>query len=170
MAKATKTATNRQISNIGDFKQRIGGIVELPSGFTVRVKNPGGLRVFLNAGTIPNSLMSIVQDAMDKGKRITEEDIMKDGQLDPQQLADMMALNDQVALKTIIEPPLYPVPEDEADRQDDRLYVDELPDEDKLFLFQWVTGGARNLERFRAEYQASMDAGQASGSNVSSAE
>lgn len=161
MAKATKTAINRQISNIGDFKQRVGGIVELPSGFTVRVKNPGGLRVFLNAGTIPNSLMSIVQDAMDKGKKITEEDIMKDGQLDPQQLADMMALNDEVALRTIVEPQLFPVPENEADRKDDRLYVDELPDEDKLFLFQWVTGGARNLERFREEYKASMDAGQA---------
>ena len=170
MAKATKTAINRQISNVGDFKQRIGGIVELPSGFTVRVKNPGGLRVFLNAGTIPNSLMAVVQDAMDKGKKITEEDIMKDGQLDPQQLADMMELNDQVALKTIVEPSILPVPENEADRKSDQLYVDELPDEDKLFLFQWVTGGARNLERFREEYQASMDASQAGGSNVSSAE
>jgi len=158
MANNQKKATNRRVSAVGDFKQRLGGTIELPSGFVVKVRNPGGLRVFMESGTIPNSLMSIVQESLDKGKKLTEQDLMNDGELDPQMIKDMMELNDQVAMKVLVEPKVHPIPEKEEDRNEDLLYVDELPEEDKLFLFQWVTGGTRNLERFRNEHQAGVDA------------
>lgn len=176
MAKASRTATARKISTVGDFKQRLGGIVELPSGFTVKVKNPGGLQAFMEAGVIPNSLMTLLDGALNKGKKVTENDILnEEGTIDPTMLADMMRLLNAVAVKVIVEPRIYPVPtEEEVEfwnmnnpenpasdiedlREDDKLYADELPQDDKMFLFQWITGGTRDLERFRKEYAASME-------------
>src|SRR3954453_22167561 len=64
-----KAAEERKISQIGDYKKRMGGIIELPSGFFVKVKNPGGLRAFMDSGSIPNSLMPIIQESLNRGKK-----------------------------------------------------------------------------------------------------
>lgn len=176
-AKAAQEAEALRISQVGDFKKRIGGIIELPSGFMVKVKNPGGLRAFLNTGLIPNSLMGIIQKGLDKGsgKGIAAE-IVKDGKIDSEMLTDMMQMMDGIACKVIVEPRIYPAlteadliawnqghPEDQKElveelRRDDRLYADELPDDDKMFLFQWISGGTRDLETFRRQHAAGVDA------------
>lgn len=180
-AKAAQEAEALRISQVGDFKKRIGGIIELPSGFMVKVKNPGGLRAFLNTGLIPNSLMGIIQKGLDKGsgKGIAAE-IVKDGKIDSEMLTDMMQMMDGIACKVIVEPRIYPTLtendllewndnhlDDRKDsveelRQDDRLYADELPDDDKMFLFQWISGGTRDLETFRKQHAAGVDALSAS--------
>jgi len=54
-------------------------------------------------------------------------------------------------------PPVLPIPENEQNRDPELLYVDEVLDDDKVFVFQWVTGGTRDLEQFRQEHQAAMD-------------
>lgn len=176
-AKAAQEAEALRISQVGDFKKRIGGIIELPSGLTVKARNPGGLRAFLNTGLIPNSLMGIIQKGLDKGsgKGIAAE-IVKDGKIDSEMLTDMMQMMDGIACKVIVEPRIYPTLTEndllewndnhlddqkesvEELRQDDRLYADELPDDDKMFLFQWISGGTRDLETFRQQHAAGVDA------------
>lgn len=174
--KAQKKAEELRISQIGDFKSRLGGITELPSGYVVRLRNPGGLRAFMTAGVMPNSLMVLIQDSLKKGKGMAPEELMPDGQIDPKMMEDIMNLMDAVAVQCIVEPKLYPrlteedvkkhnkahptekveTPEDL--RREDRIYADELPDDDKQFIFQWVSGGTRDLEQFRSQLDERMGA------------
>lgn len=175
--KAEKTAEMARISQIGDFKTRMGGIMELPSGLVVKARNPGGLKAFLSSGSIPNNLMVIIKRALEGGKAPEAAEIFnKEGGIDPEMMADMMVLFDAVALECIKEPKFYPkLTQADVDawnlanpdslepattiediRSDDKLYVDELPDDDKQFLFQWISGGTRDLERFREQQQRGL--------------
>lgn len=173
-------AEERRISDIGDIKNRMGGIIELPSGIHVRWRNPGGLRAFMSSGKIPNALLGSVEKGLKGGKGAKDEmanDVMSQLEENPEMLAELMELYDTVAIKCLVEPKLWPVPTDEdvkawnkdpknkddqVDgvedlRYDDRLYVDELPDEDKAYLFQLLSGGVKDLETFRQERAISME-------------
>lgn len=162
-----KRAEELKISQVGDFKKRMGGIMELPSGSVVKLKNPGGMQAFLSADIIPNELMGIIQASLKKGtapkpEQITQamglDKIEEDPTLMLAKLDEMTLMMDAIALKCIVEPPVLPVPENEADRDDDLLYIDEFPLEDKNFIFQWVSGGTRDLATFRQEFGTSMAA------------
>lgn len=175
MAKATtrsseKKAEERRISTIGDFKFRMGGIMELPSGLVVKTRNPGGLKAFIAGGDIPNSLMTIIKSSLDKGKTPNTEDFLKDGQLDAKMIEDMDTMMNNMVVQIIVEPHISPVPESEDERADDQVYADEIPTDDKMFLFQWVSGGTRDLEKFRKQYEQSVDSVARSTSNVRTAQ
>lgn len=173
--KNASKAEQLRVSQIGDFKARMGGIQELPSGLVVKVRNPGGLTAFIANGSIPNSLLGIVKTTLDKN--MSKEEMVKaaSGMADDlESIGDIMNLMNIIAAQVVIEPTCRMVPT-EADverfnllnpdnqvstpnelRSDDVLYVDEIDEMDKQFLFQWVTGGTRDLEKFRREYQASL--------------
>jgi hypothetical protein len=176
--KVEKVAEQRRISQVGDFKERVGGLLELPSGLTIRWRNPGGLRAFLTSGKVPNVLLNVVERGMKGGVGSEEEmaaDVMRQLQDNPEMLAEMTAFYDHVARRCFVEPKLYPVPDEEMAeawnkahpdepvedpeelRYDDRLYVDEVPDEDKQYLFQCLSGGVKDLETFRQQHEISMD-------------
>lgn len=164
-------AEERRISQIGDFKNRMRAILELPSGLTVKARNPGGLQAFLDQnGSIPNSLMAIVQEGLRKGKAPDVEEFMKDGQFDPAMMSDMDTMLNVLVTKVIIEPPVLPVPKSEDDRSDEQLYADEIPLDDKMFLYQWVAGGTKDLETFRKQYDTGVASVAASASAVSAAQ
>lgn len=147
-----KKAEELRISQVGDFKKRIGGIIELPSGLVVRYRNPGGLQAFMANGTIPNSLMPLVKKALKEGKAPeTEELFGKNNELDPKLLTEMMEMFDSIAVRCIVEPRIHPTPATEDERADDKLYADELPLDDKQFLMQLITGGTKDLETFRKQ-------------------
>ena len=111
------------------------------------------------AGMVPNSLMTIVQSAVGEHKKLEAEDLVtKDGGLDNQMVLDMVEFTDQLTMRCLAEPKAHPVPENEDDRDDDLLYVDEIDEEDKMFIFQWATGGTTDVERFRQEYSTKLDA------------
>lgn len=185
MATARKNASKAEqlrVSQIGDFKARMGGIMELPSGLVVKAKNPGGLQAFIANGTIPNSLLVVVQKALNSGTKSSTAEV-KEIAKDIDSLSEMMALLDVVATSTIIEPKVHKVPtQDDVDRhnilfednqvstpdelrKDELLYTDEIEMMDKQFLFQWISGGTRDLETFREQYKsnvASVSAGDES--------
>jgi len=183
-SKAIKKAEQSRISQIGDFKNRLGGIMELPSGLIVRTHNPGGMKAFLAVDSgVPNSLMSVISKSLAKGKAPTEADLMgENGEMDPKMLDEMMALMDSVAMRVIIEPTIHPNPTEDSleawnrDNPDnqfasiehliqghpDHIFVQELPEDDKSFLFQWISGGTRDLEKFRQQLEERMDAVPAS--------
>lgn len=178
MATPRKTASKAEafkVSQIGDFKARMGGPQTLPSGLNVIVKNPGGLQAFIANGTIPNSLLTIVKDALDT-KSSKEEMVAKAQNLskDVESIGEMMQLMDIIASQVIVKPRVYKVPtQEDVDRHnilnpgdqvtdpfelrdEERLYTDDIEEQDKMFLFQWITGGTRDLETFRKEYERNV--------------
>ena len=140
-------------------------ILELPSGNKVRVFNPG-MKTFLVNGTLPNSLMAVAEKALQKGQPLRKEE-MDQIINDPRKIADMLKFVDELTMAVVVEPRVHPAPAEGADRSDDELYIDDIDDEDKLFIFQWTTGGSTDLERFRTELAGSLDALQP-GDNVAS--
>lgn len=169
---AQKKQAEAQISSAADFKKRIGGVIELPSGLVVKWRNPGGLKAFMSSGKIPNMLLGVVQEALDGGKGAkdkAEQEVMAMIKDDPAAIAQMMELYDEVTLRAVKEPRIYPAPteedviewnrenpEDTLDdpedlREDDKLYIDELVDDDKAYIFECVTSGVKDLETFRKE-------------------
>jgi len=175
--KNASKAEQLRVSQIGDFKSRVSGIQELPSGLVVKVRNPGGLTAFIANGSIPNSLLTIVKSTMDTN--MSKDDMVSQAReltSDLDSIGEMMQLMNIIAAQVIVEPQvrLTPTQEDvdrhnllspssqvstpEELRQDDVVYTDEIDDLDKQFLFQWITGGTRDLERFREQHERSLAA------------
>lgn len=128
--------------------KKSGGTTHLavPSGHVALVSNPG-LQSFLAQGVIPNSLMPIVQKAL-QGEKPQQNEVAE-LIMDPTGIAEMLDFTDRIVLACVVEPALTPAPPKGSERDSSVLYVDEVDLEDKLFIFQWVMGGTRDLEPFR---------------------
>lgn len=151
-ADLVQEANTRKISPVGNFKKRLGGITELPSGEVVRLHNPGGLAAFLGTGTIPNGLMPLVQEQLSKSKNNTplnEEELSQKIEADPSLILEMSDMIDGVTIRCLVEPQCHPIPGLGEERSDDLLYVDEVSMGDKQFIFSWLVSGAKDLEPFR---------------------
>lgn len=158
MGTSGNPAKRAAASSVADFKKRKKGMsIELPSGL-VAICRRVEIRTFLQQGDVPNALLPIVEEALNKGKGIDIDEVtgLGKGQLNLDLVGEMYEMVDKVVMSVCVEPQVLPVPEDEADRDDDLLYVDELDDEDKMFLFQWSSGGTADLATFRREAEASL--------------
>lgn len=142
------------IASPQDFKKKSRTTLALPSGLMVRVRKMDSLKLLMSEGDIPNSLMKHVNLAIQDG--VVNEKELAD-ELDFDDLQQVQQLMDRITIECWVEPRIYPVPDDEANRIDDQLYIDEVDLEDKMFVFQWVMGGDTDVERFRQEHQATMD-------------
>lgn len=132
--------------------------VQLPSGNYMRIKKMG-IRFFIQTGMMPNSLMSLVQKSIDKGKGSQEgptDAEMLELLQDPQKLKDIADFFERMVVFVAEEPQVFPVPEDGVERDPELLYVDEIDFDDQSFIFQVVTGGTTELETFREEHQSTM--------------
>lgn len=142
-------------------KKTVGGtLLSVPSGNTALVRSPG-MQVFLEQGIIPNSLMSIIMDAMKAGKA-PSEDIMGEMITDPEKLKDVVALSDAVTVYCCLDPIVMAPPKDEEGnavpftdprRKSEVLYVDEVDFNDKMYIFSFAVGGTANLEKFREQLE-----------------
>ncbi len=154
--RASATPGTPGVTSVKDFKSKTGGLLPLPSGAVIKVQQRGGMQAFIRAGVIPNSLMSIIQDAIDKGSKPDMSAVVTDDGVDPEMLDDMLELTDNIMIHVSVDPVIHRVPEDEEDRDENLLYVDEIDETDKMFVFQWATGGTRDLDRFREELAAGV--------------
>jgi hypothetical protein len=151
-------------------------VLHVPSGNNALVRNPG-IKAFITAGILPNSLMPIVTEALERGKPPSMSAFQDKIKTDPGMLEEMLVSIDNVTLRCVIEPQVHPMPTwdltdhandsctaeqigQEAPQKKDprRLYIDEVDLDDKLFIFQWAVGGTRDLERFRQEYSTGLAA------------
>lgn len=153
--------------------------LRVPSGNICKAKKPSGLGHFLKAGSVPNSLMPIIQKHMNDKIEVDLEKLGKEVLDDPAKIADMLVMMDTVVLATVEQPVVLPVPKfterdaqagvippgmdigdvvPESLRDPDCLYVDEVDMEDKTFIFQWAMGGTRDLERFREQQTQGLEA------------
>lgn len=142
-----------QVTPVSQWKQKKEPVpLELPSGNTCLVR-PVGMQAFLKQGFIPNSLLGIVQAGLKAGEtgkpaEIDTDALMAEALADPEKLQDIFDIADSVTVYCVVEPPVHPIPEDNL-REEDKLYVDELDLDDKMFIFQFAVGGSRDLEPFR---------------------
>ena len=144
--------------------------LELPSGNTALVRRPG-MESFLREGLIPNALVEPIMatvNANDPQAQAQSMDEMSTKLLsDPDALAQMLDLVDNVTVSCVVEPVITPKPIDPAEERDEELlYVDEVDSDDKMFIFSYVTGGTSDLARFR-EGVAGNVAALANGGKVS---
>ena len=111
---AAAKAQELKISQIGDFKKRLGGIIELPSGLVVRYKNPGGIQAFLGGDSgVPNALLTTVQKTLKKGKGGAPVDSPENQSAltkDPDTMKQMLELMDRATAKAIVEPQVHLTP------------------------------------------------------------
>jgi hypothetical protein len=64
---------------------------------------------------------------------------------------EMFEMIDKVTCHCMVDPTCEMPPDDEDERRTDQLYADEVPIEDKLFIYQLAVGGTRDVESFRKE-------------------
>lgn len=160
-------------TSVSEWKRKAGSDLKLPSGHVCRVRNPG-MKAFLSAGLIPNSLIPIVTEALTRGESpsggaskqdaAVEKKLQEELTSDPKLLTDMIDAIDNVTVYCVLEPKVNPTPMREIPKDDgsvelvedfdakdpELLYVDDVDFEDKTFIFNWAVGGTRDLERFRA--------------------
>jgi hypothetical protein len=127
--------------------------VELPSGKFMKIRRVG-FRAFIKAGLIPNSLMATVQSSIDRG--VAPELNLGSILQDDKQIDAMMDMVDGVLCFVAVEPEVHPLPKNEKDRDEELLYVDEVDDEDKMFIFGLCTGDTDDVQQFRSEQTKRM--------------
>jgi len=147
----TKRSTRNRVSSASDWRAKTKGIeLDLPSGSTCLVRRRS-ITSFLQRGTIPNGLMPLVEQAIKSGVQPSEEELREMASKDSGMIAQMLDLMDACLVECVIEPKVSAVPEDDEDRDDDKLYTDEIDYEDKAAVFAFVTAGVKNLESFLQE-------------------
>lgn len=147
--------------------KRKGKEMVLPSGFTC-VATRVNLQVFLKTGKIPNSLRSMIDKAM-AGKEVNQEEIVAkllEGDKEAlETFEDMMMMVDAVVVDCMLDPKVLPAPGNDEPRSEDNptgrseeeLHVDEMDEEDRMFLFNFAVGGTRELQSFRAGQEATLE-------------
>jgi hypothetical protein len=157
--RASTTKKTASVSSIKDFKKRKQGVeLTLPSGLIIKARR-AELRSFLATGDVPNPLIPMIEEAINKGRNVDVNEItgLNDGEFNLDTVNDMYEMVDNVVMTSCVEPQVHPVPEDEdEDRDDDLLYIDEFEDEDKMFVFQWCIGGTDDIAQFRAEAEEGL--------------
>jgi hypothetical protein len=125
----------------------------LPSGNVALVRRPG-MQAFLTEGLIPNSLIAPMMASLEEKDPSKQNDALKtiaDEMLtNAEGINDMLSLVDAVTVACVVKPKVLAAPEDEEDRDPELLYVDEVDLDDKMFIFNFASGGTRDIERFRA--------------------
>jgi hypothetical protein len=150
-----KAAAPKKRSTAKTWKRSSGEDLALPSGNVALVKRPGMLE-FIKKGVVPDTLLPTVDEAIKKGKGLPPsetENLLKD----PSKIAAMEEMMNKVVVLCVVEPEVRLHTDDdgdvipEADRDEDVIYTDDVDLEDKIFIFQFASGGTRDVERFRQE-------------------
>lgn len=155
--------TSKKVSSAKGWKKNKTTELEVPSGnVCLVIRKP--LDTFLKEGRIPNPLLPIVMKAV--GGDVSEDDLkaelndyVESAKEKPEVAQDMITsmteLVDAVVIDCVLEPRVSPALLAGEEYDEDILYVDEVDMDDKMFIFNFVVGGAGDLERFR-EGQASV--------------
>jgi hypothetical protein len=145
-----KKAEQAKASSASEFKnRRKGRTLPLPSGLSV-VARRVELRSFLDEGDVPNPLLPIVEEALNRGKQVDMQEIIGE-KVNVDMIQGMLSMMDTIVIASVVEPPVYENPGPEDDEDDDLLYVRDFEDEDKMFIYQWALGGTDDIARFRSE-------------------
>lgn len=137
----------------------------LPSGNVCLVTRPG-VRGLIKAGLLDSldSLTGLVQrELLDSNDPKKQAQAAQQILADPAKLEEGLAIIDKAVCHAVQAPTVLMPPPEGEERDPDAVYVDEVDDEDKTFIFNFIVGGTRDIEQFRQETQGrlgSLSAGQ----------
>lgn len=134
----------------------VGGMedLEVPSGQLCLVRRPG-MEGLIKAGVLRNidSLSALVGEKhIKKAKKgaagdpkVNVDSILKD----PKALENILRTVDKVITHCVVKPEIHMAPNDVTLRKPGVVYSDMVDINDKMFIFNFVMGGTRELESFR---------------------
>lgn len=138
----------------------------VPSGQLCLVRRPG-LQGLMKAGILHNmdTLSQVVNEKHLKRVQGKTTDEINMGSLmnDPKALDDVMHVMDKVICHCVVKPEIHMTPNDVTRRRQGIVYADMVDLVDKIFIFNFVVGGTRDLESFRGgldQLVGSMEAGE----------
>lgn len=147
--------TELQVTSPSAWKtpEAAGDLLELPSGNVVRCIRPG-MQGFIEIGIVPNPLLPIVDQSLKEHKLMTVDEIIDDQST----LLAAAEFTDNVVMHCVTSPKIYPTPDVEKDEpwEEGRLYLSQVTEEDKVFIFQFSVGGTRSVQRFRESQAADV--------------
>lgn len=113
----------------------------LPSGLIVKARANVTILDLIEEGAIPESLLGFFQMAMDGETMLS----LDKGDVDPEQLPQMIAGFNAMARAVLVEPKIGDQP------TEDTITLAELDFNDKAAIFNFAQGGAGRLAPFRQE-------------------
>lgn len=137
----------------------VGGMEDLtvPSGQLCLVRRPG-MEGLMKAGVLHNvdSLSQIVNEKHIKrvNGKATDEIDMTSLMKDSQGMEEVTNVIDKVICHVVVKPEIHRSPNDVTLRKPGVVYTDMVDITDKMFIFNFVVGGTRDLERFRGGLDA----------------
>lgn len=149
----------RKASSVAQFKRK-NDPIELPSGNYIVIKKTS-IAGFLQGGNIPNGLMPMLQGALAKRQMIDslkdEDEAIAEILSDPTKISEMFGAVDAYVCAVALDPRVYPVPGDDEERDDSKLYVDEMEEPDRMFIFQKAMGSTDDVASFRTEFTTAVE-------------
>ena len=179
-----KPKKQKSVTSASAWKSKSGraGVetdLELPSGNVCRVRRVD-MPTLLASGAFPDSLMAMVSDKIDTatGKKDSpkemDQDEVKSIIADKEKMTALFESIDRLVPIVVVQPrvqnhnlisednkvvrPLTEVERQaiEEEFEGDVIFTDDVELEDKMFIFQFVTGGKREVETFRAELESAV--------------
>lgn len=130
-----------------------GGVEELtvPSGQMCLCRR-AGVEGLIKAGVLKNidSLSAIVNEK--HLKRVNGEIQLDMKSLDEAAFDTITDTVDKIVCFAVVQPPIKRVPDDVTLREPRVIYADMVDLVDKMFIFNFVVGGTRDLESFRNQF------------------
>ena len=152
---------------------QFGGVqdLEVPSGQMCLVKRPGvegllreGVLRDIDSFTALVNTEHIEKKGKKAGKPADSTQAVAKLMQDPEKVANMMHTIDRVITHVVIKPRVEMTPNDPTRRKKDIVYADQIDINDKMFIFNFVVGGSRDIERFLEERDSALgnlDVGEA---------
>lgn len=177
------TNSQNKVTSAKSWKKKAQGIeLNLPSGNIVKARRPG-LQKIMSSGLLPDSLLPIVQKAMNDAKGLPPSDMKKMMESDPDIIFQTLDTMDRIAAMCVVDPVMHyhrrkvvnVTPEQWEDipddvRDEEIVYTDEVDMDDKNFLMTWAMGGSSDLELFRKQSEEYLGSIHAIASDENSAE
>ena len=123
----------------------------VPSGQTCLVRRPG-VEGLIKTGVLKNvdSLTAIINEK--HIKRVEGKETLDVKSLDEAAVETIMDTVDKIVAFAVVQPPVFRTPNDVTARRPGVIYTDMIDTMDKMFIFNFVVGGTRDLESFRSEF------------------
>jgi hypothetical protein len=173
-AKKAPAKKPMQVSNDWGIEED-AELLTFPSGKTARIQRIP-LPTLLAENLLGDSLSVLASQAVERGQGMNANQVREMAE-DPKKIMDALDAFDKVATKCFVEPEIryYKWQEGDLDsdgnpvaselvgqviqrseREPGRVYSDRIELEDKIFLFQVISGGSTDLQRFRREFKQSV--------------
>lgn len=145
MSNTRKLPQDHKPTPVARWKKN-GATLVLPSENVMKLRNPG-IMDLASKGLIPNALMAVIMEALKKGREPKPEEIMTEDL----GISEMFEMMDSAIIEMAEEPQVFPLPETGESKDPNKLYIDEIDQEDKMFIWGWATGGTTDVAQFRRE-------------------